>query len=352
MNLINSKPGLKSKLWQESVQVMLNASQGTCRNFPYVFKGDLLDYISVIATQVTLLNSSFISAVGNLVVAYVFYSTRQLWQRKHIFTINLTLINLFTALLGIPTYFIFLLTFVNGDAWCRLGDVSFGIHRFCFSMTVVSVSLISYQRIFSVLYPYRYQAVLTLERHTLIAVASWFYGLILTVPFAAEIKLTPWPVLKEFCFASKIILLVHITSTILCYGRMSYIASCHRRKISHNSRHIDKISKTKKTSLNLVGTLLASTLPWLGLKWMQSEHSIQVEYFTNAIFFTSCFFNLFLYTLRNEDIEAVVQRKVKRKVTQELHLPRARTTAQPRFQETSIRPHFIDMTTMHSGWLH
>ena len=331
-----------------------NTTQRTCPNFPYVFKGDVLDYISAIPTLVIIFNSSFVSAVGNLAVAYVFYSTRQLWQRKHIFTMNLTLVNLCTALLGIPTYFIFLLSFVNGNAWCGLGNASLGIHRCCFSMTVVSISLISYQRFFSVRYPYRYQALMTLERHTFVAVASWFYGLILTIPLAAEINKTSWPFLKGLCIASETILIVHITTTILCYGRMAYIASCHRREIEHNySRHLDKLYKTKKTSLHLIGTLLATTLPWLGLNWVQSEHSIQVEYFAHAIFFTSCLFNLFLYSLRNEDIEAVVQRKVKRKVTPAQHMPRARTTAHAelKFQESSARPQVNDLKTIQSRWL-
>lgn len=309
---------------------MLNTTQEACRNFPYVFKGDALDYISVVLALVTLFNSSFVSVIGHFPVAYVFYSTRQLWTKRYIFTINFIFLNFVTALLAIPAYFTFLLSFVSGNAWCVLGDVSFVLHRLCFCMTIVIVSLISYQRFLSVLYPYRYQALLTFERHVYIAIASWFYGLILAIPLTTEIRITSWPVLKKFCLASKVILLVHIASTVLCYGRMGYLASCHRRKIAHNARHLGIKRKTNITSVHLIGTLLASTLPWLGWQWAKSPRSIQVEYFTNTIFFTSCFLSLFLYMLRNEDIAAAVKKRFKRKVAcQEPRIPRARDTLYP-----------------------
>ena len=309
---------------------MLNTTQGTCRNFPYVFKGDALDYISVILALVTLFNSSFVSLIGNFPIAYVFYSTRQLWKKRYILTINFIFLNFVTALLAIPAYFTFLLSFVSGNAWCTFGDVSFVLHRLCFCMTIVIVSLISYQRFLSALYPYRYQALLTFDRHVYIAIASWFYGIILAIPLTAELKTTSWSFLKKLCLVSKIILLVHIATTVFCYGRMGYIASCHRRKIAHNARHLGIERKTNITSLHLIGTLLASTLPWLGWQWAQSTRSIQVEYFTNTIFFTSCFLNLFLYMLRNEDIAAAFKKRFKRKVAcQEPRIPRARNTLHP-----------------------
>ena len=320
---------------------MSNETQSVCQNFPYVFKGDVADYLSAILTLVTLFNSSFLSAAGNLVVAFVFRSTRQLRQKRLlVLTINLTLINLCTALLGIPTYFVFLLSFAIGNAWCELGDVSFAIHRYCFSMTVVGISLVSYQRYFSVLYPYRYQALVTLERNAFVAVASWFYGLILAIPLAVEIQKPSWPFLSWLCVASKAILVVHIATTVLCYVRMAHIALGHRKGIARASRHLEK---TRKTSLRLVGTMLATTLPWLVLNWARTEHSIQAEYVANTVFFSSCLFNLLLYTLRNEEIESAVRRKFKRKVSPELPQTRARTTAlQP-------RPNFT--TTTNGRWV-
>ena len=309
---------------------MLNETQKTiCPNFPYVFKGHVIDCLSVIPTLVTLFNSSFVAAVGNLVVASVFRSTRRLRRNtRHIFTINLTLINLCTALLGIPTYFTFLLSFVNGNAWCELGDVSFVIHRFCFSMTIVGISLISYQRYFSVLYPYHYQALVTLERNTIVAVVSWLYGLILTIPLAAEIQKPSWSFLNELCIVSKVILIVHVITVILCYARMAFIALGHRKEIAHTVRHLEKLHNTKKTSLRLVGSLSVTTLPWLVLNCLSLKHPIQAEYVAHITFFASCLFNLLLYTLRNEDIESVALKKFKRKVAPELPKTGARTTVQ------------------------
>lgn len=316
---------------------MLNKTQESCRNFPYVFKGNAPDYISVILVLLTLFNSSFVSLIGNVPVAYVFYSTRQLWKKRYIFTINFVFLNFVTALLAIPAYFAFLLSFVGGNTWCTLCDVSFVLNRLCFCMTIVIVSLISYQRFLSVLYPYRYQALLTFDRHVYIAIASWFYGLILATPLTAEVKITHWPFLKELCFASKAILTVHIASTVLCYGRMGHIASCHERKIAHNSRHLGIKRKKNITSVHLIVTFLASTLPWLGWQWSQSACSIQVEYLTNTIFFTSCFLNIFLYMLRNEDISAAVKTRFKRKVEcQVARLPRARNAVYPETQGNTL----------------
>lgn len=298
----------------------------------------------MIPTLVTIFNSSIVSAIGNLIVAYVFYTTRQLWQRKHIFTINLTILNLLIAIIAIPCYFVFLLSCIDRNCWCILGWTSFAIHCFSFNMTIINVTLISYQRFFSVLYPYHYQVLLTLERHVYIAIASWIYGAILTLPTVVESKFK-WKYLKPFCFASNITLVIHITVMVFCYGRMGYIASRHRKKISHNSKCPEKLCKATKTSIHLVGTLLVSTLPWLGLDLtVTSRHPVQVHYLKYGVFYTSCFLNLFLYTLKNEDVFAVVKRKVKRKVKPiDITLTQGRTT-------NTIRPYHLTATHSRQVW--
>ena len=333
--------------------IMSNSTEGVCRNFPYVFKGDFVDYISAIATSVIILNSSFVSGVGNVAVTYVLFSTRSLWKNTLVFTINFAFVNFFTAVFCIPTYFAFLVRFVHGTTYCTLGAVSFVLYRFCLSTTVVNISLISYQRFASICYPYRYQSLLTLQRHVYIAIASWFYGLILTIPLVAEVEITPWPAfMRELCFASKLILLLHMATTVLCYARMGCIASSHRRRISQNFRHVRRLLRTKKTSVYLVGTLLVSTLPWLGLTWIKSWHSILLECCTRTLFFTSCFFNLFLYTLRNEDIDAAIKRTINRKIfPQNDTTPRIRITVNTRAENGTLHLQVHDITTTQGRWL-
>ena len=292
-----------------------NSTLGTCDGFPHIFDQTLWSYFSVSLTLSMIINCSILAIVGNTVVGCLIYSTRRLWTKKHILVMNLVFVDLLTATVSIPFYATFLILFVQGEPPCYLRTVHIVASNITFTMTVINLSLISYERFIAVLFPYRYQALLTAPRLVLVAAASWLYGCVLAVPALGKVA---WPCdyrWQPVSHAANAIVCVHVLSSLVCHGRLCRIACGHRRPISPEAaKSVRRLSKGARTSLYIVAAFLVCSLPSCVAQFVPNHSAVEVDYIVRGCSYLSCGLNWLIYTLRSQEIQTVIAMKAKRRI--------------------------------------
>lgn len=280
-----------------------------CECFPYVFEGKPWDYAAVAFTLVAIMNCSLLAVAGNMFIAYLVISTRRLWTKKHVLVVNMICVDLLTAIVSVPSYATFLLSFVLHEPSRAARNVHLIASNISFSMTVVNLSLISYERYFAVMFPYQYHAYCTTSRLMLVTIASWLYGLFFAAPVVGSIAI-PWDGWVTVSRATKAIFLAHVLSSLVCHGRICRVASSHQRSISPASMDARKLSKGAKSFLYIVVAFLVCSLPSCAISFVRHP-PVEADYFAYACSYTSCGLNWLIYTLRSEDIKVVIKDKMR-----------------------------------------
>lgn len=291
---------------------MTNSTLQSCRNFPFVFEGSLWGYFWVTVTLAIIINCSILAIVGNTFVCYLICTTRQLWTKQYILVVNLIFIDLLTAIIGIPSYSVFLLFFILGRPACTARAVHLITSAISLSMTVINLSLLSYERFFAVFFPYRYQTFLTAQRLMVLAGVSWLYGLLLIVPAFMKMA-TQWNGWQALWLASSTVFFAHILSSLICYGKIHLVARQHQQSTSRCSVRVRLLSRSSKTFLYVIGAFLLCSLPSCITAFVQ-DPPVEVLNFACGSLLTSSGINWLIYTLRNEDIQLAIQRNLKRRV--------------------------------------
>lgn len=203
----------------------------------------------VIGFAFILILVDILAVCGNVLVIVVILRTRELRRREsNYFLVNLSLADLSVGLAIIP---VSILTLLNPLVTITYPSIQtflgFGNFSFCIC-SIMSLTLLSLDRYFAIVHPYRYLQLLTHKRVLILCVLSWLYSMGFSLPpmfgissyscFIPNLNacdIDVWCSYSTTIFAFLVLGLTYVLSLIamaVAYWKVFKVARQHSRQIT------------------------------------------------------------------------------------------------------------------------
>lgn len=181
---------------------------------------------TAIATSAIGLLSSFGSIFGNALLLYVIAKFDRLQLPSNILLANLCVTDLITGLLVVPTISIRRITEAYGHGICAIRLICAYFSYLTVIVSIVTVGMVSGDRCFAIMRPFRYQRTVTNARYLITIVITWLVlGAYSGLPFLRVLSGT------TFFKIALILMSVAIGIFVVCYLKISKVAKTHRRRL-------------------------------------------------------------------------------------------------------------------------
>lgn len=203
----------------------------------------------VISFAVFLIIIDILAVLGNLLVIVVVLRTKELRRREaNLFLLNLSTADLSIGLSILPVSIVTLVNplFLNSYPTVKT-FLGFGNFSFCIC-SIMSLTLLSLDRYFAIIYPYRYVELLTHKRVCFICMFSWLYSMLFSLPpmfgvgsyscFIPNLDFcqrADWTSYKTATFAFLVLGLTYVLSLMamgISYWKVFKVARHHSRQIT------------------------------------------------------------------------------------------------------------------------
>ncbi|XP_020628451.1 beta-4C adrenergic receptor-like [Orbicella faveolata] len=268
-------------------------------------------------TALAVLNAflSITTFLGNVLILAALRKESSLHPPSKVLLSNLATTDLCVGLIVEPQAVIFLMSAVN-ENWeiCRYAVVVLFITGITLcSVSLLTLTAISVDRLLALLLGLRYRQVVTLKRAYLIVVTFWAVSTIFSAMQFFNIFIALWCgiILILFCL---------VTSTF-CYTKIFLTLRHNQNQVQEhvhqtnqtNQLNIARYRKAVSTALCLKFTLLACYLPQVILATLLGIHaepfsSVSLAFgFTTALVFVSSSLNPILYCWKIEEVRQAVK---------------------------------------------
>ena len=231
--------------------------------------------ISVLLNGLLCIATGIVSVVSNLLVLMTIHGKPVFSSNQNILFEALAFVDILTGAIAVPLFVAYQWQVVMADVNCILASFLLVLLQICIVFSIIVILLISLERSFAVLKPFKYQALVTRKRILHVLLTSWSAWLITVVVkntcmhhsgkrFPACVG---WGFVAMFVFVG------------FLYLKMCKVVKRHRNAIAalqtdpEVTRRILKQRKSLKTTLHVTGAfivchlplVLSLTLVWLGV---------------------------------------------------------------------------------------
>lgn len=237
--------------------------------------------------------ASIAGAIGNILVCCVLYRNEELQTGVNYFILNLSVADLTVCTIAQPMYVYYLNQEWSAKNFATFKLVSYFPLHFSFS----NLLLLTVNRLFAVLYSFRYGTVMRGKNVAVIVCLAWGLSAVLAIVFAES------PIQETAPYFHLAMLLTFLT----IYLKIFCIAEKKRRQIvsqfesvSHNYR-VAKVAQDYLTTRTLAILICVSVVLFLPDLWLQltgSEDSTRF-YWSFTTMFLSSFLNPCVYVWRS-----------------------------------------------------
>eukprot|EP00112_Aurelia_sp_Birch-Aquarium-sp1_P008200 Seg190.7 transcript_id=Seg190.7/GoldUCD/mRNA.D3Y31 product="hypothetical protein" protein_id=Seg190.7/GoldUCD/D3Y31 len=188
--------------------------------------GSLSIEITAIATSVIGGLSAFGSIFGNALILYLFFKYEGLRTPSNILLGSLCMTDFLTGLVVVPTIAARRITEAYGKGICSIRIICAYFSYFCVITSIVTVGLISIDRYYAIVMPFRYLRRANNQSYAIIITIEWLIlGAYSLLPFLRVLTGSDF-----FKIAFSLMGFI-ITMFLVIYAKISRIVESHRRKI-------------------------------------------------------------------------------------------------------------------------